>query len=158
MPWTGAMQAALRRGRWIAPACGALLAAAFAPLSLQLLAVLCPAVLFLLWQDVTPRAAAWRGFLFTAGTFLAGTYWLYHSIHLVGQAPIWIALLLMLGLVAIMGAYSAAVGYIAARWMPQRGLLRWLIALPLLWVLSEWLRGWFLSGFPWLALGYSQLA
>src|SRR5215204_3593145 len=98
MPWRRALQAALRRGRWMAPACGALRAAAFAPLNVQWLAVLCPAVLFLLWEYVTPREAAWRGFLFTAATFLAGTYWLYHSIHLVGQAPVWIALFLMLGL------------------------------------------------------------
>jgi hypothetical protein len=69
----------------------------------------------------TPREAAWRGFLFTGGTFLAGTYWLYHSIHLVGQAPLWIALLLMLGLVAIMASYTAAIGYVAiARWARRR--------------------------------------
>ena len=125
---------------------------------MQLLAVLCPAALFLLWHGASPREAAWRGFLFTGATFLAGTYWLYHSIHLVGQAPLWIALFLMLGIVAIMGAYTAAVGYVAARWMPAQGWLRWLVALPSLWVLTEWIRGWFLSGFPWLALGYSQLA
>ncbi len=138
--------------------CGALLALAFAPVDWHLLAVLCPAALFLLWHGVSPREAAWRGLLFTGATFLAGTYWLYHSIHLVGQAPVWITLFLMLGMVAIMGAYTAAVGYVAARWMPTGGWLLWLVALPLLWVLVEWIRGWFLSGFPWLALGYSQLA
>jgi apolipoprotein N-acyltransferase len=28
---------------------------------------------------------------------------------------------------------------------------------PAAWVLLEWFRGWFLSGFPWLALGYTHL-
>src|SRR5512143_2086558 len=82
-------------GRWLALPAGALLALAFAPTGLWWLALLCPALLFFWWQDVTPREGAWRGFLFTAGTFLAGTYWLYHSIHLVGQAPIALALFLM---------------------------------------------------------------
>jgi apolipoprotein N-acyltransferase len=147
-----------RWGRWLALPLGFALAAAFAPFDWHLLAVLCPAALFLLWQDARPREAAMRGFLFTGGTFLAGTYWLYHSIHLVGQAPIWLALFLMLGLVAIMASYTALIGHVAARWMPQAGLLRWLVALPALWVATEWVRGWFLSGFPWLALGYTQLA
>jgi apolipoprotein N-acyltransferase len=148
---------AARWGRWLALPLGAALAAAFAPAGLSFLAIVCPGCLFLLWQGAAPRESAWRGFLFTAGTFLAGTYWLYHSIHLVGQAPVWIALFLMLGLVSIMGAYSAALGYALARWAPARGVLRWVLLLPAAWVVAEWVRGWFLSGFPWLALGYSQL-
>jgi apolipoprotein N-acyltransferase len=146
-----------RRGQWLAAPVGAALALAFAPASLVPLAFLCPAVLFLLWQDATPRSAAWRGFLFTGGTFLAGTYWLYHSIHLVGGAPLWIAAVLMLGLVAIMGSYTAALGWAVARWGAPSGARRWLLLLPAGWVLIEWFRGWFLSGFPWLALGYTQL-
>lgn len=147
---------AARRGRWLALPLGASLALAFAPASAWPVAFLAPACLFLLWQGVSPREAARRGFLFTAGTFAAGTYWLYHSIHLIGQAPVWLALFLMLGLASIMGAYSALAGYAVARWAPSRGLGRWLALLPCAWVFVEWFRGWFLSGFPWLALGYSQ--
>jgi apolipoprotein N-acyltransferase len=146
-----------RRGHWLAFPAGVALAAAFAPVGIAPLAVVCPAFLFLLWEGAAPRTAAWRGFLFTSGTFLAGTYWLYNSIHLVGQAPLWIALFLMLGLVALMGSYTAVLGYAVSRWGPARGALRWLVLLPAGWVLVEWFRGWFLSGFPWLALGYSQL-
>ncbi len=146
-----------RRGHWLAFPAGIALAAAFAPVGVAPLAVLCPAFLFLLWEGAAPRTAAWRGFLFTGGTFLAGTYWLYNSIHLVGQAPLWIALILMLGLVAIMGSYTALLGYAVARWGVASGPLRWLVLLPAGWIVVEWFRGWFLSGFPWLALGYSQL-
>ena len=148
---------AARRGRGLALPLGAALALAFAPIGVWPIAVLAPACLFLLWQGVTPREAAWRGYLFTAGTFAAGTYWLYHSIHLIGQAPIWLALFLMLGLVSIMGSYAAFAGWAIVRWAPSRGLARWLALLPCAWAGIEWFRGWFLSGFPWLALGYSQL-
>jgi apolipoprotein N-acyltransferase len=146
-----------RGGHWLALAAGLLLALAFAPTNLVALAFLSPAVLFWLWQGATPRTAAWRGFLFTGGTFLAGTYWIYHSVHLIGQAPVWVALFLMLGLVAIMGSYTALHGYATVRWGPAGGVRRWLVLLPAGWVCAEWLRGWILSGFPWLALGYTQL-
>ena len=62
----------------------------------------------------------------------------------------------MLGLVAIMGSYTAAArlrrGALGRR---RRAPWRWLVLLPAGWVLVEWFRGWFLSGFPWLALGYT---
>ena len=135
---------------------GAGLAASFAPLNLWPLAVLAPAVLMWLWQDATPREAARLGFWFTFATFAAGTYWLYISIHGFGGAPIWLAFVLMLGLVSIMGLYHAALGYAVARWLPTSGAVRWLVALPAAWLLIEWWRGWFLSGFSWLSLGYSQ--
>jgi apolipoprotein N-acyltransferase len=140
----------------LALAAGAALAASFAPLNFWPLAVLAPAVLMWLWQDATPREAARLGFCFSAATFAAGTYWLYISIHGFGGAPIWLAFFLMLGLAAIMGLYHAALGYAAARWLPRTGAARWLIALPASWLLIEWWRGWFLSGFSWLSLGYSQ--
>jgi apolipoprotein N-acyltransferase len=135
---------------------GAALAAAFAPLNLWPLAVLAPAVLMWLWQDAAPREAARLGFWFSFATFAAGTYWLYVSIHGFGGAPIWIALFLMLGLVSIMGLYHAALGYAVARFLPASGAVRWLVAMPAAWLLVEWWRGWFLSGFSWLSLGYSQ--
>ena len=144
-------------GRRLSLPAGALLALAFAPAGAWPLAFLCPAFLMLCWEGAAPREAAWRGWLFTAGTFIAGTYWLYHSIHLIGHAPVWLTLVLMLGMVAIMGGYTALLGYAVARWGSAGGPLRFLVLLPAGWVLTEWLRGWFLSGFPWLALGYSQL-
>jgi apolipoprotein N-acyltransferase len=140
----------------LALAAGAALAASFAPLNAWPLAVLCPAVLMWLWQDAPARESARLGFCFNASTFAAGTYWLYISIHGFGGAPIWLAFVLMLALVAIMGLYHAALGYAAARWLPRTGIARWLIALPASWLLIEWWRGWFLSGFSWLSLGYSQ--
>jgi apolipoprotein N-acyltransferase len=140
----------------LALAAGAALPAAFAPFGLWPLAVLCPALLMWLWQDATPRESAWLGFFFNAGTFAAGTYWLFISIHGFGNAPIWLALFLMVGLTSIMALYHAALGYGCARWLPRAGAVRWLIALPAAWLLIEWWRGWFLSGFSWLSLGYSQ--
>jgi hypothetical protein len=126
---------------------GGALAAAFAPVNLWPLAVLCPAVLLWLWQGVSPREAARLGFGFTTATFITGTYWLYFSVHILGQAPIWLALVLMVGLAAIMGLYQAGLGYALACWLPERAA-RWLIAAPAAWLLGEWWRGWFPLDFP----------
>ncbi len=146
-----------RRGRWVALASGLALAAAFAPIGFAVLSIVCPALLILLWQDAAPREAAWRGALFTGGTFLAGTYWLYHSVHEIGHAPLPVAIFLMLGLVVIMGAYSACLGWAVARYAPRSGIARWMLLVPAGWVLIEWVRGWLFSGFPWLSLGYAHV-
>lgn len=140
----------------LAAASGVLLAGAFAPLGWWPLAILCPAALIALWQGASPRTAAWSGFWFNTGTFTVGTYWLYISIHHFGRAPLAIAFFLMAGLVGIMALYGALLGYVVGRWLPRSGAVRWMAGIPAAWVFIEWLRGWFLSGFGWLSLGYSQ--
>jgi apolipoprotein N-acyltransferase len=136
---------------------GALQSLAFAPRALAPLGILCLAGFWWLTRNQRPGRAARLGFAFGFGLFLAGTYWLYISIHLVGGAPAALALLLMLGLVAIMGGYLALLSALVARFPARSGLAQALLVLPSSWVLIEWLRGWVSSGFPWLALGYSQI-
>ena len=135
---------------------GALLSLSFAPFGWWPLAILMPAVLIGLWQGATPRRAAVVGFWFNAGTFTAGTWWLYIAIKQIGHAPLLLALFLMVGLVAIMGAYHALLGWLVAKYLPEQGALRWLVGIPGAWLLIEWWRSWFLSGFGWLALGYAH--
>jgi len=144
--------------RWKLPASfavGALLNLAFAPFGLWPLAIACPALLFALIRGAPAKRAAWTGAAFAAGLFSFGTYWLYTSIHHFGQAPIWLTLILQAALVAIMALYSAALCGLANRFWPRPGVARQWLVLPALWMLLEWLRGWVLSGFPWLALGYA---
>ena len=135
---------------------GAALACSFAPLGWFPLALLSPALLMWLWEGATPTRAAWSGLLFGAGEFGVGIWWLYVSVHYYGPAPVWLTLLVVASLVGIMAAYHALLGFLAARFLPPVGGWRYLAGLPALWLLIEWLRGWFLSGFPWLTLGLSQ--
>jgi apolipoprotein N-acyltransferase len=146
--------------RWLPRAlallAGAALTAAFAPHDLWWLAILCPAILMGLWTRATmPAEGAWLGFAFGLGLYAAGTWWLFISIHGFGQAPVWVALPVMAALVVIMAAWQALLGYVVLRWLAPCTSLA-LLLVPAAWVIIEWWRGWFLSGFPWLSLGYSQ--
>ena len=143
--------------RAVALAAGALLTLAFAPYGQWWLALAMPALLFLLWSKAaTPREGAWLGFAFGVGLYAAGTWWLYISIRGFGQAPVWVALLVMSSLVLVMAAWQALLGYVVLRWLRPASVAGSLLWVPAAWLLVEWWRGWFLSGFPWLSLGYSQ--
>lgn len=136
-------------------AVGAALNLAFAPFGWWPVGVLAPAALFALIRGLPPRRAAWVGVAFGAGLFAVGTYWLYTCLHVFGLVPIWLTAVLQTGLVALMAGYTAALCYIANRFWLKPGATRDWLVLPGLWVLLEWLRGWVLSGFPWLSLGYA---
>ncbi|HLW73669.1 MAG TPA: apolipoprotein N-acyltransferase [Gammaproteobacteria bacterium] len=135
---------------------GALLVLAFAPYGVYPLAVLAPTGLLWLIASVSPRRAAWRGFLFGAAEFACGVHWIYISLHDMGGLESALAVLMLAALVAIMALYSAAACTLSVRYAPAGGGLRTLVLFPAAWTLLEWVRGWFLTGFPWLSLGYSQ--
>ena len=101
-----------RYGIWLAALAGAATTLAFAPRELFPLAMLGPAVLFLLWDDAVPRQAAKLGFAWGAGLFLAGTWWIYTAVHDFGGTPAWMAALILLVPIAVMGSYYALLGWI----------------------------------------------
>ena len=136
---------------------GALVPLAFAPLSIFPLAILAPAVLFLLWLDVSPRRALWRGFLFGVGQFGVGVSWVYVAIHDFGHSGVPLAVFLTILFCSVLIFFPTGLGYVAARFLRGPQWLRLTLAFPAGWTLAEWLRGWVLTGFPWLNLGYSQI-
>lgn len=138
-------------------AAGASLNLAFAPFGWWPIAVLAPAALFALIRGLPPRRAGWTGAAFGAALFAFGTYWLYTCLHVFGLVPIWLTIVLQAALVAGMSTFSAALCYLANRFWLKPGATRAWLVLPVLWVLLEWLRGWALSGFPWLSLGYAMI-
>jgi apolipoprotein N-acyltransferase len=146
------------RAPWsLALLAGAAMSFAFAPFNQWWLAIAAPAVLMLLWGHAPDaRAGARLGFWFGLGLYAAGTWWLYISIRIFGEAPIVVALGVMAGLVLIMAGYQALLGYVVCRWLAPGSLAGRLLWVPAAWVLLEWWRGWFLTGFPWMSLGYSQ--
>ena len=135
---------------------GCVYTAAFAPFGWWLLLPVVMLPVLYVWLTVSPRDAGWLTFCFGFGIFLSGTYWIYISVVVFGEAPAWLALVLMFGLVLIMSAYFWLTGWLVSR-LAQGEPWLLLIAAPTGWVTIEWLRGFLLTGFPWLAVGYSQI-
>ena len=137
-----------------ASALGALAAAAMAPLHLVfVLPVSFAALVWLLDGARTWRRAAFDGWSFGLGFFLAGLYWIGHAFLVEAGRFGWMMPFALLGLAACLAVYPglAAVLY---RLSAPLGAARALV-LAAAWTPAEWLRGELLTGFPWNALGYA---
>ena len=136
---------------------GALTPLAFAPFGYWPLAILSLVLLLWGWDGATPLQAARRGGLFGLGLFGIGIHWIFISLHDYGNAPAPFAALATFAVVLLMALYPAVTGWLLVRWGPPPGFIRWLLVFPALWTLLDWVRSWLFTGFPWLAVGYSQI-
>jgi len=118
-------------------------------------------LLLIIWQDGSPHQNGKLGFIYAFAAFVVGANWIITSIGTFGGAPMWLAVGLMLCLHSIMGLYFYILGYTSTKLGLLDSNLNKKIHLGLnllsfasLWLVIEWIRSWFLSGFPWFNLGY----
>lgn len=137
---------------------GALTVLSFAPFSLFPVTVLAIAAFYQSLAEARPQLAFWRGWLFGVGLFGFGVFWIRISLNEFGNMDAWIAHLLTALFIAVMAIYSGAAGWLVRRLDPGPAWVGPLILLPGSTVLLEWLRSWLFTGFPWLSLGYGQIA
>ncbi|HYE37853.1 apolipoprotein N-acyltransferase [Methylocaldum sp.] len=135
---------------------GLLLPLAFAPFNYPVLAVAALLLLFAGWLNVLPRRAFLRGYLFGLGQYGLGVSWVYVSMHDYGGASLFEAAALTFVFTAFLALYPALAGWLSVRFFGGGRIYKLLVVFPAVWILVEWFRGWFLTGFPWLQIGYSQ--
>lgn len=145
-------------GHLLALAAGALTPLALAPFDYWPLAILSIALLYLGLRGLPGKSALWRGWWYGFGAFGAGTSWIYVSIHDYGAASVPLASFLMLGFTAGVAFFFALPAWLWARCLRRDNApLGDALAFAALWLALELFRSWFLTGFPWLYAGYSQL-
>ena len=134
---------------------GAISVTGFAPLYLFPVPILALALVFrLIERAPDARTRFGTGFGYGLGVFLVGVSWVYVSLHDFGMMPAPIAASVTLLFCAYLALFPGCALLAAAQ--VRSPVLRRCVAMPGAWVFAEWARGWLFTGFPWLALGYSQ--
>lgn len=136
---------------------------AFAPFGAWPVQIISLGLLFhfsLLEPDAPLKRHFWRGWAFGLGWTGCGMYWLYITMHHYGHLPLWMACTAVLLLASFYLAPFTALAitlsvYLRRRWGLSM-LLTALCVLPALWGLTEWMRGWLLTGLPWVVSGYAH--
>ncbi len=135
---------------------GALAACAFQPLMLWP-AMLAALALLIALIDAAPRRrdAALAGWLFGVGLFCVGNGWIATAFTYQAQMPAWLGWVAVV-LLALYLAVFPALAACAARALRGAGVAA-SPALAACWIISEWLRGWVFTGFPWNPVGVVAL-
>jgi apolipoprotein N-acyltransferase len=137
--------------------CGALGVLSFAPFEAPLLLPVGQAVLFAHLYHVDSRQGFLSGYAYGLGLMGAGVSWLQISLVQFAGVNLWMSIAYTLAFIAFVALYYALAGWLIARLSHSRRVVGLLLISPAIWVLLEWLRGWLLTGFPWLATGYAMI-
>lgn len=135
---------------------GAFATLAFAPFAFWPAFLVSLTAFFFLIHQRSPKEAACIGLSWGLGHFATGIGWVYVVIEKFGGMPTAVGLSLIFLLVLYLALYPALFAYILRR-APLTTAQAYLLFAPSLWLLIDWFRGWFLTGFPWLWAGYSQI-
>ena len=135
---------------------GSAFSLSLSPFDFWIVALVSPAILYLLTRDGSVADAVFIFYSFTLGTFLFGVHWIFFSINDYGHASIFLSGGLVLLFVILYSSLILPGGFIYARFYRSSDNLA-MLAFISVWVTSEWIRSWFLTGFPWLYLGYGAM-
>ncbi|MEO6093598.1 MAG: apolipoprotein N-acyltransferase [Novosphingobium sp.] len=154
--------------RLAAPVLGGVAACGFQPLALWPLTIVAIAALIeLVARARSGRQAALLGWLFGVGHFTLGNNWIATAFTYQANMPAWlgwIAVVLLSFYLAVYPALAAAAAWNISRpgkagrdlRLPDSPRFVGLV-FAACWIVSEWLRGWVLTGFAWNPLGVALL-
>ncbi len=140
----------------IAAALGAIFSLSFVHTQAWWLQFACIGLLAWGVSRVSPRRAALLGWAFGTAWLVAGTWWLFISMHRYGGLPAPLAVLAVLALAGALSLYLAAAMALVAR-LRRGNVFTDALLFGAGWLAAELARGLIFTGFPWVATGYGQV-
>ncbi|MBL4680498.1 MAG: apolipoprotein N-acyltransferase [Pseudomonadales bacterium] len=135
---------------------GSIFHLALAPTNLWPLGLLSVFILLVISNQAGAKQIALRHYLFAIAMYGWGISWIYVSVHEYGEAIPILAGGLVALLVGVLSLPMLLQGFLLHRFF-RFHVLALSLGLVLLWVIREWIFTWFLTGFPWLLVGYGHL-
>jgi apolipoprotein N-acyltransferase len=103
----------------------------------------------------TRLQAFFLGFLTGLISYLGILYWIIVAVHTYGNVPLILSGFILLLLVGYLSLFTGTFAFLT-RVVSLSSGIQTLLFIPILWSALEYLRSFFLTGFPWANLGYSQ--
>ncbi len=142
--------------RWFSAAtllvAGALQTLTFSPFHFWWLGPVSALLILLACIPLPAKQLFFAGLLVGLGLFGSGATWVYISISEFGNTSIPVSVLLTAAFVAVLALFPGIAFWFWGK-LAKVSAVRRLILFPAIWILGDWLRGWLLTGFPWLYLG-----
>jgi apolipoprotein N-acyltransferase len=132
-----------------------LLILSFPNVNLEFLAWFALVPLFYSIREESILSSFYLGFITGLTSFLGIIYWIVVAVHTYGNVPLSLSILILLLLVLYLSLYIGMFTMLT-RLVQLRLGSRMILLAPFLWVGLEYLRSFFLTGFPWAELGHSQ--
>jgi len=99
----------------------------------------------------------YKGFITGLVFYISSIYWIVNAMFYYGGLNIAVSIILMAALSAYLAVYIGLFAALSA-YIRKKSPTVFILAAPAIWVSLELVRNYFISGFPWDQLGYSQHA
>ena len=130
---------------------------AFQPFNYWFLTFLIPGLLYQLIKSESIKNIFFISYFFGFGLWSFGIFWIENSITVYGGASSILGSFLTLLLAAFLSLFQAISFTLFKIVTSQRKTYEVFLLFPAAWVLSEWLREFLFTGFPWLYIGYTAV-
>lgn len=128
---------------------GALSAIGFAPLGIWPATLICLALLYYLINAApTKKQAFTRGWLFGVGHFAIGLNWIATAFTFQAAMPAWLGWVAVLALSLYLAIYPGLAA-LSAYYLGRNRPIALVFGFAAIWIITEWLRSWVMSGFAW---------
>ena len=136
---------------------GSLIVLAFQPFNYWFLTFLIPGLLYQLVKSESVKNTFFISYFFGFGIWSFGIFWIENSITVYGGASLILGSFLTLLLAAFLSLFQAISFTVFKLVTNHRKNYEVFLLFPATWVLSEWLREFLFTGFPWLYIGYTAV-